>query len=57
MTGYAVVLASGRLERLQAVGSTATVAAVSEISVNMFNDVLGVAGVLHRAEDKQVVFV
>jgi len=36
MTGYAIVLASGELERLQAVANIASVAAVSEIPVDVF---------------------
>ncbi|MFB6244118.1 MAG: hypothetical protein ABEH80_08445 [Halobaculum sp.] len=36
MTGYAFVLASGRLERLQAVGNIASIAAASEIPVAVF---------------------
>jgi peroxiredoxin family protein len=36
MTGYAIVLASGKLERLQAVGNIAAVAAASDIPVDVF---------------------
>jgi peroxiredoxin family protein len=36
MTGYAIVLASGKLERLQAVGNIASVAAASEIPIDVF---------------------
>ena len=36
MTGYAIVLASGRLERLQAVGNIAAIAAASEVPVDVF---------------------
>ncbi|KAB1189058.1 MULTISPECIES: hypothetical protein [Haloferax] len=36
MTGYAIVLESARLERLQAVGNIAAVAAASEVPVDIF---------------------
>ena len=36
MTGYAIVLASGQLERLQAVGNIAAIAAASEMPVSVF---------------------
>ncbi|MFB6352498.1 MAG: hypothetical protein ABEJ92_00275 [Halobacteriales archaeon] len=36
MTGFAIVLASGQLERLQAVANIASVAAASEIPVDVF---------------------
>jgi peroxiredoxin family protein len=36
MTGYAIVLASGKLERLQAVGNIASIAAASEIPIDVF---------------------
>ena len=36
MTGYAIVLASGRLERLQAVSNIASIAAVSDVPVDVF---------------------
>jgi len=36
MTGYAIVLASGELERLQAVANIASVAAASDIPVDVF---------------------
>jgi len=36
MTGYAIVLASGELERLQAVANIASVAAVSDVPVDVF---------------------
>ncbi|MFB6161705.1 MAG: hypothetical protein ABEJ61_11120 [Haloferacaceae archaeon] len=36
MTGYAVVLASGKLERLQAVGNIASIAASSDVPVAVF---------------------
>ena len=36
MTGYAIVLASGELERLQAVANIASVAAVSDIPIAVF---------------------
>lgn len=36
MTGYAIVLASGKLERLQAVGNIAAIAAASEMPVAVF---------------------
>jgi peroxiredoxin family protein len=36
MPGYAIVLASGKLERLQAVGNIASIAAASEIPVDVF---------------------
>jgi peroxiredoxin family protein len=36
MNGYAIVLASGKLERLQAVGNIASIAAASEIPVDVF---------------------
>ena len=36
MTGYAIVLASGELERLQAVANIASIAAASDIPVDVF---------------------
>jgi peroxiredoxin family protein len=36
MTGYAFVLASGRLERLQAVSNIAAIAAASDVPVDVF---------------------
>ena len=36
MTGYAIVLASGELERLQAVANIASIAAASEIPIDVF---------------------
>jgi len=36
MTGYAIVLASGELERLQAVANIASVAAASDIPIDVF---------------------
>jgi peroxiredoxin family protein len=36
MTGYAIVLASGELERLQAVANIASVAAASDIPIEVF---------------------
>lgn len=36
MTGYAIVLASGALERLQAVSNIAAVAAASDVPVDVF---------------------
>jgi peroxiredoxin family protein len=36
MTGYAIVLASGKLERLQAVSNIASIAAASDIPVDVF---------------------
>ena len=36
MPGYAIVLASGQLERLQAIGNIASIAAASEIPVDIF---------------------
>lgn len=36
MPGYAIVLASGQLERLQAVSNIASIAAASEIPVDVF---------------------
>ncbi|MDX1745065.1 MAG: DsrE family protein [Halobacteriales archaeon] len=36
MPGYAIVLASGKLERLQAVGNIAAIAAASDIPVDVF---------------------
>lgn len=36
MTGYAIVLASGQLERLQAVANIASIAAASDIPVDVF---------------------
>jgi peroxiredoxin family protein len=36
MPGYAIVLASGKLERLQAVGNIASIAAASGIPVDVF---------------------
>ena len=36
MPGYAIVLASGKLERLQAVGNIASIAAASDIPVDVF---------------------
>ncbi|MFB6137009.1 MAG: hypothetical protein ABEJ42_01530 [Halobacteriaceae archaeon] len=36
MPGYAIVLASGKLERLQAVGNIASIAAASEVPVDVF---------------------
>jgi peroxiredoxin family protein len=36
MTGYAIVLASGKLERLQAVANIASVAAASDIPIDVF---------------------
>ncbi|KAB1192085.1 hypothetical protein GJR96_00975 [Haloferax sp. MBLA0076] len=36
MTGYAIVLESARLERLQAVGNIAAIAAASEVPVDIF---------------------
>ena len=36
MTGFAIVLASGKLERLQAVSNIAAIAAASEIPVDVF---------------------
>jgi peroxiredoxin family protein len=36
MTGYAFVLASGRLERVQAVSNVASVAAASDVPVDVF---------------------
>ncbi|MEF8775880.1 MAG: hypothetical protein V5A43_05185 [Haloarculaceae archaeon] len=36
MTGYAIVLASGRLERLQAVANIASIAAASDVPVDVF---------------------
>lgn len=36
MSGYAIVLASGKLERLQAVGNIASIAAASGVPVDVF---------------------
>ena len=36
MTGYAIVLASGKLERLQAVANIASVAAASDVPIDVF---------------------
>ena len=36
MTGYAIVLASGELERLQAVANIASVAAASDVPIDVF---------------------
>jgi peroxiredoxin family protein len=36
MTGYAIVLASGKLERLQAVSNIASIAAASDVPVDVF---------------------
>lgn len=36
MTGYAIVLASGQLERLQAVSNIASIAAASDVPVDVF---------------------
>jgi len=36
MTGYAIVLASGSLERLQAVSNIASIAAASDVPVDVF---------------------
>jgi peroxiredoxin family protein len=36
MNGYAIVLASGKLERLQAVGNIAAIAAASDVPVDVF---------------------
>jgi len=36
MPGYAIVLASGQLERLQAVGNIASIAAASDIPIDVF---------------------
>ncbi|MFB6151127.1 MAG: hypothetical protein ABEJ40_04910 [Haloarculaceae archaeon] len=36
MTGYAIVLASGKLERLQAVSNIASVGAASDVPVDVF---------------------
>jgi peroxiredoxin family protein len=36
MTGYAIVLATGKLERLQAVGNIASIGAASDIPIDVF---------------------
>ncbi len=36
MTGYAIVLATGKLERLQAVSNIASIAAASDVPVDVF---------------------
>ncbi|MFB6106494.1 MAG: DsrE/DsrF/DrsH-like family protein [Halobacteriaceae archaeon] len=50
MTGYAIVLASGELERLQAVANIAAVAAASDIPVDVFATMDGL-----EAFDKETV--
>jgi peroxiredoxin family protein len=50
MPGYAIVLASGKLERLQAVGNIASIAAASEIPVDVFATMDGL-----EAFDKDVI--
>jgi len=50
MTGYAIVLASGRLERLQAVSNIASIAAVSDVPVDVFATMDGL-----EAFDKETV--
>lgn len=50
MPGYAIVLASGQLERLQAVSNIASIAAASEIPVDVFATMDGL-----EAFDKVVI--
>jgi len=50
MTGYAIVLASGKFERLQAVSNIAAIAAASEIPVDVFATMDGL-----EAFDRDVV--
>jgi peroxiredoxin family protein len=50
MPGYAIVLATGKLERLQAVGNIASIAAASDIPVDVFATMDGL-----EAFDRDVV--
>jgi peroxiredoxin family protein len=50
MTGYAIVLASGKFERLQAVSNIAAIAAASDIPVDVFATMDGL-----EAFDRDVV--
>ena len=50
MPGYAIVLASGELERLMAVGNIASIAAASDIPVDVFATMDGL-----EAFDREVV--